>query len=283
MDGLTGLIRGDMKPALGVTEPGAIAFAVAKAKEYTSGEPLKITVALNSGMYKNAFTCGIPGSDETGNRYAAALGYAAGDAALGLEALAKITEADNLEAGRLVEAGIVEVILDHMGSEITIDATIKTKENECTVRIAGSHTAIIEIICNGKTVLKKDPAKSIEKHQISIHDYSFHDIIQYVRDVEISELDFIRSAFTMNMELLETGLRSGKMTFGPQLLKENRGQLFSKDVLRTAQLLCNGAIEARVMGIDQPAMSITGSGAHGIIAVMPLYAYYRTRRHPGSV
>ena len=74
-----------MKPALGVTEPGAIAFAVAKAKQYATGELIKVHVAMNSGMYKNAFTCGIPNSSEVGNVFAAALGYVAGNADKGLE------------------------------------------------------------------------------------------------------------------------------------------------------------------------------------------------------
>ncbi len=63
MHELTQLIRKDMVPALGVTEPGAIAFAVAKARSYASGEPVHLSVAMNSGMYKNAFTCGIPNSE----------------------------------------------------------------------------------------------------------------------------------------------------------------------------------------------------------------------------
>ncbi len=63
MQKLTELIREDMKPALGVTEPGAIAFAVASAKKYTEGKIVNVHVALNSGMYKNAFTCEIPNSE----------------------------------------------------------------------------------------------------------------------------------------------------------------------------------------------------------------------------
>ncbi len=62
MKELTKLIQGDMRPALGVTEPGAIAFAVAKAKEHVEGELKGVRLVLNSGMYKNAFTCGIPNS-----------------------------------------------------------------------------------------------------------------------------------------------------------------------------------------------------------------------------
>ena len=84
MGRLTELIKNDMKPALGVTEPGAIAFAVATARERAEGEILKVKVALNSGMYKNAFTCGLPNSDKFGNLYAAALGAVAAKAELGL-------------------------------------------------------------------------------------------------------------------------------------------------------------------------------------------------------
>lgn len=83
MDRLTRLIKEDMKPALGVTEPGAIAFAVASARARIQGEVKKVRVALNSGMYKNAYTCGIPNSARFGNLYAAALGAVAADAGRG--------------------------------------------------------------------------------------------------------------------------------------------------------------------------------------------------------
>lgn len=84
---LTELIKSDMKPALGVTEPGAIAFAVSTAKAHMKGDVKKVNLRLNSGMYKNAFTCGIPGTSEVGNYYAAALGAIAADPKKGLECL----------------------------------------------------------------------------------------------------------------------------------------------------------------------------------------------------
>ena len=109
MEELTRLIREDMKPALGVTEPGAIAFAVASAKKYTKGEIVRVKVALNSGMYKNAFTCGIPNSARFGNLYAAALGSVAADEEKGLESLDAVRPEDDEEAARMVEAGRVWV------------------------------------------------------------------------------------------------------------------------------------------------------------------------------
>ncbi len=84
----------------------------------------------------------------------------------------------------------------------------------------------------------------------------------------------------MNLALLREGLESGKTAFGPYLLRANGGRLISRDEQKTASLLCCGAIEARVLGLSRPAMSITGSGAHGIIASMPLYAACQVRGYP---
>lgn len=277
MEELTRLIREDMKPALGVTEPGAIAFAAARAKAETGGEVLRVDVALNSGMYKNAYTCGIPGSDAYGNLQAAALGVVAADPAKGLESLDGITDADNEAAAKMVRDGMVHVTLDHMGSEITIDATVCTETDTCSVHIRGTHTHIQWIEKNGEIVFGEKTEQQEESEEAEtpvIHRYTLRQILEYVKQVPTKEISFIREAFSMNIELLEEGIHSKKTTIGPMLLRANGGKIISEDTRKTAQLMCNGAIEARVLGLSSPAMSITGSGAHGIIATMPLFAYY---------
>ena len=277
MEELTRLIREDMKPALGVTEPGAIAFAAARAKAETEGEVLRVEVALNSGMYKNAYTCGIPGSDAYGNLQAAALGVVAADPAKGLESLDGITDADNEAAAKMVRDGRVHVALDHMGSEITIDATVCTETDTCSVHIRGTHTHIQWIEKNGEIVFGEKTEQQEESEEAEtpvIHRYTLRQILEYVKQVPAKEISFIREAFSMNIELLEEGIHSKKTTLGPMLLRANDGKIISEDARKTAQLMCNGAIEARVLGLSSPAMSITGSGAHGIIATMPLFAYY---------
>lgn len=277
MEELTRLIREDMKPALGVTEPGAIAFAAARAKAETEGEVLRVDVALNSGMYKNAYTCGIPGSDAYGNLQAAALGVVAADPAKGLESLDGITDADNEAAAKMVRDGRVHVALDHMGSEITIDATVCTETDTCSVHIRGTHTHIQWIEKNGEIVFGEKTEQQEESEEAEtpvIHRYTLRKILEYVKQVPAKEISFIREAFSMNIELLEEGIHSKKTTIGPMLLRANDGKIISEDARKTAQLMCNGAIEARVLGLSSPAMSITGSGAHGIIATMPLFAYY---------
>lgn len=279
MEKLTKLIFDDMKPALGVTEPGAIAFAASKARSYTKGEIEEVSVEMNSGMYKNAFTCGIPNSAEVGNIFSAALGVVAGNPEKGLESLADVTEKDNEIAGKLVEEGKVKVKLSGISSDIFIEATVKTKSDICIVTIKNSHTNIVRITLNGEIIFEKEEKdKESEVEEIPlIHKYTLKDLVSYVKNVDIKEIEFIKKAFNVNMELFNEGLKSRKSTFIHQLFKMNGEKIFSDNVLSTAQLLCNGAIEARVIGLDKPAMSITGSGAHGIIAVMPLLAEQKVK------
>ena len=124
MHELTRLIREDMKPALGVTEPGAIAFAAATAREHLGGEVEHVYLRLNSGMFKNAFTCGIPGSDEVGNYHAAALGVVAADARKGLECLEGITPEEERKAREMVESGRVSVDMSEISSRIFIEVKV---------------------------------------------------------------------------------------------------------------------------------------------------------------
>lgn len=337
MHELTRLIREDMKPALGVTEPGAIAFAAATAREHLGGEVEHVYLRLNSGMFKNAFTCGIPGSDEVGNYHAAALGAVAADARKGLECLEGITPEEERKAREMVESGRVSVDMSEISSRIFIEVKVAGGGSEATVTIRDSHMNVVEITENGKVVYSKEarqedkqagkradgetkrdeesesgrsagcksgqsaeyesgqsakaeleqsaegessrPADKADEVCL-IHRYTLRQLYDYVREVPVEEIAFIDKAFDMNWELLEEGLHSAKTTYGPYLFRKNGGKIISEDERLTASLLCNGAIEARVLGLSKPAMSITGSGAHGIIATMPLYGACMVNGYP---
>ena len=273
MHELSQMIKDDMKPALGVTEPGAIAFAVAKARSFTKGDIKKVNVAMNSGMYKNAFTCGIPNSNEVGNVFAAALGVVAGNADKGLESLADVTPEDNVKAQEMIDQGKIT-------SRIFIEATVETEEDKAIVTIRDSHTNITKITVNDKVELETEDEKKTEEdggeeEAHSIHKYTLQQLYDYVTTVDIEEIRFINEAYKVNLELFHEGLENPRTTFARQLLAINNGKEVSDDEQKTASLMCNAAIEARVIGLDKPAMSITGSGAHGIIATMPLYAAYK--------
>ena len=277
MHELTRLIQKDMVPALGVTEPGAIAFCVAKAKSYAKGELLHLNVAMNSGMYKNAFTCGIPNSKEVGNVFAAALGYVAGNPDKGLESLANVTPSDNVSAQKLIDEGKITVTLSGISSRIFIETTLETTESKVILTIQDTHTNITKVVVNGETVLENIPkteeADTAKIH--SIHRYTLAELVDYVNTVPLEEIEFVKEAYKVNLALFEEALKNPRTTFARQLLAMNGGEVISQDEQMTASLLCNASIEARVIGLDKPAMSITGSGAHGIIATMPLYGVYK--------
>jgi len=306
MHELSTLIKKDMVPALGVTEPGAISFCVAKAKSYAKGELLHLNVAMNSGMYKNAFTCGIPNSKEVGNVFAAALGYVAGNPDKGLESLANVTPADNVIAQRLIDEGKITVALSGISSRIFMEATLETTESKVLLTIRDTHTNITKIVVNGETVLEAEESdEAIDRPEAgitesdkteegcgitesdkvaegtgttkihSIHGYTLAELVDYVNTVSLEEIEFVKEAYKVNLELFEEALKNPRTTFARQLLAMNGGEVISKDEQMTASLLCNATIEARVIGLDKPAMSITGSGAHGIIATMPLYGVYK--------
>lgn len=291
MHELSTLIKKDMVPALGVTEPGAISFCVAKAKSYAKGELLHLNVAMNSGMYKNAFTCGIPNSKEVGNVFAAALGYVAGNPDKGLESLANVTPADNVCAQRLIDEGKITVALSGISSRIFMKATLETTESKVLLTIRDTHTNITKIVVNGETVLETEEKDEEDTYGASgeinattskanatihsIHRYTLTELVDYVNTVPLEEIEFVKEAYKVNLELFEEALKNPRTTFARQLLVMNGGEVISKDEQMTASLLCNATIEARVIGLDKPAMSITGSGAHGIIATMPLYGVFK--------
>lgn len=279
MHELTQLIKEDMRPALGVTEPGAIAYAVSKAKSFVPGAIENVTLLLNSGMYKNAYTCGIPNSHFYGNEYAAALGAIAGNPEKELESLADVTKEDNDAAGQLVAEGKITVKMSEITSCIFIEAQVKTTGGEAMVRIRDAHTNIVRIEVNGKVVLEKEEiTESNEQEETPlIHNYTLSQIVAYVKTVPAEEIEFIKAAYEMNYALFEEGIQNPRTTYARYLLEKNDGKIISQNELNTASLLCNAAIEARVIGLDKPAMSITGSGAHGIIATMPLYGVCKIR------
>lgn len=271
-------IQADMKPALGVTEPGAIAYAAARARAHAPGEIRRVAILADSGIYKNAFTCGIPGSVQTGAVYAAALGVTGGDPGLGLEVLDAVTDADRAEADRLVAAGKVTARLRNIASEIYLEATVETDAHTCTVCIAHTHLGVTKIEQDGAVIFEQAvQAAASEEQPAEIHRYSFDQLFELAKTAPVEELDFLRRAHAVNLALFETGLASDRTVFTHHFLQKNGGVRISNDALATAQLLTCGALEARVLGLNAPAMSLTGSGAHGILATLPLYAWQQVR------
>ena len=281
MHELTKIIKEDMCPALGVTEPGSIAFSVAKACAYLQGNIDKIEVKLNSGIYKNAYTCGIPGSPYVGNLYSAALGAVCGDPEKGLECLAGVDDEANRKADEMVKAGKVEARLSTVSSRIDIRATVFASGHKAEVIIQDSHVNVVCILVDGKVVFGEYPgepgtaAPSAFGEDHPIHNYTLKQIFEYAKTVPFGEISFVLEAYKLNLELAEAGIASERCDFAREYLKKNGGKLISEDEVASARAVCAAAADARISGLPLPAMSISGSGTHGIIATMPIYAAWK--------
>ena len=269
---LVDLILADMKPALGVTEPAAIALACATAREMTSEAVKSVLVRENSGMYKNAYTCGIPNTDKVGNLYAAALGVVAGDADKGLLVLEGVKDTDVALAQTMVEEGCVRAEVSSVSPDLYIYACVETEHDLCEVEISGSHTNICRKVKNGEVLWEKSVEAGAEEKKSPIVEYALVDFYRFAKNCPAEWLEPIQEAYRVNRELAEAAYASERCILTKSLWTANGGQWVSKDLRTTTRLLAGAASEARVLGLDKPAMSITGSGNHGIIATMPLYA-----------
>ena len=238
-----------------------------------------VELRLNSGMYKNAFTCGIPGSTQVGNLYAAALGATGADAQKGLECLDGITDAQHKQAQQLVDQGKVRAEMSEVTSRIYIEAGVTTDQGHATVIIRDSHTNITEIRVNGDTVFLAQAEEIQNDGDLAapIHSYTLAQLVDYAQTVDLEEIAFVEEAYTTNLALFEEGLGSSQTTFAPFLLAQNGGKRFSDDEEKTASLLCNAAIEARVIGLNKPAMSITGSSTMESLPPCPCMPPIRCR------
>ena len=272
MKALAELIRGDMKIAYGVTEPGAIAYACAKAHSLCGGKVSAVELAVNSGIYKNAFTCAIPGTKEKGNGWAAALGAVAGDAEKQLAALDGLTARQIAEAGALIESGAVTVKMQNISPVILIDATVKTENGVGRAVIEHTHTSLTLLQKNGETVFQAAAEQAEDDPCEEIKARTLEELVDYAKTVPIEELAFLREAFSTDLALYEEGKKEGKTPITQALIDENDGRELSRDLKKSMSIFACGPIEARATGAAAPAMSITGSGSHGIIAMMPLYA-----------
>ncbi|MBQ6395889.1 MAG: serine dehydratase subunit alpha family protein [Atopobiaceae bacterium] len=275
MKPLRDLILEDMQPALGVTEPAAIALACAKARSLSDEEPESVVVRTNSGIYKNAFTCGIPGTSNVGNDYSAALGLVCGDPDKALLVLEDVDEDAVARAQALIDAGKVTVELDSFSSTLFIGATVKTAHDTCIAEIRGSHTDFHHLEKNGEVLLHKEYGEQ-DAGESPIKGYRISELIDFARSAPLEDLLFMDAAYELNRSLARAGAEWDRCVVAASLMKRNGG-FISDDARLSAKALACAAAEARVLGIDHAAMSITGSGTHGIICTLPLDAYCQVK------
>lgn len=266
-------LKEEMAPALGVTEPAAIAYATATAYKAIGGKLKKIKLIIDSGVYKNGFSCAIPKTKEMGNELAAILGVLAGDPSLELKVLNNITEKDIEKAKKLRDKNIAIIDIKEGVLDIFIDATVETDMGIARVVIEKKHTNIILIEANGKCLFKSNSnKKEITEKQFNLSEFGLNYFMDYIDSISFKDVQFTLQAVKMNKELATAGINGAGMGIGKALNELVMEKKLSDDIVNYVQILTAYAVDARMGGIAKPAMTISGSGDHGIIATMPLVA-----------
>ena len=275
------LIKQEVIPAIGCTEPIAVALCVAKATEILGCKPHRIEAHLSANILKNAMGVGIPGTGMIGLPIAIALGALIGKSEYGLEVLKECTP-DAVEAGKRMIADeaisikLKEDITEKLYIEITAfgATTAASGATTATAIIAGGHTNFIYLSHNGK-VLLDTPLKSSAKQSEDKTSLTLKKVYDFATTAPLEEIEFILESQRLNKAAAET---SFKGRYGHQLgrtLKESTREMsilgnntFSKILSYTT-----AACDARMAGVMVPVMSNSGSGNQGITATLPITIY----------
>lgn len=268
------LLKKEMKPALGVTELSTIALACSTAYQYIKGELESINIISDPGLFKNAFSCEIPGTNEIGIEMAALLGVFGGDPNLKLGVLRDINEDHINKARKLKKEGIVKSKVRKGITELFIDVIVKTNNGIGRVIIKNTHTNIVKIEINHECKYQKEKVNDVEdeKEYFDIRMFKLKDFKNFVDNVTFSDIKFVLRAIKLNKELLQEGIRGRGMKVGPGLETLIKKKKISDDLISYAQKMTGFAVDARMGGVSKPAMSICGSGVHGIVSTIPLLA-----------
>lgn len=271
----TSLLKSEIKPALGVTEVGAIALAAARAYDAVGGSLVHIQMVMNGGMYKNAFSCAIPGTEELGCEMAAALGALGGDWKLGLEVLKNITP-DHVAQAKAMDVPI-EIQVDETKESIYIFAEVTTTKGVGLCRIEDFHANIVYVAKDDEVLFEAEKAEAAaaKANEFDFEAVTVADMVEYAKTVPIEELDCIKGMIEMNCQLSAEGEKGVGLGIWKTLSAfQNKGAL-GNDMIYAAQKLTCSAMDARLAGLPFAAMSIVGSGSHGILCSMPVVSYGR--------
>ena len=273
-DEMIALIKAGVIPALGCTEPGAVALAAAYAGQALGETPVRVEVSVDSNVYKNGMAVGVPGTGKVGLAIAAALGALISDPALELSVLSNITPDLLLEAGIMIADNRIEISLnDHQG--LYISAAVFGRQRCVRAVIEGRHTNLISLEQDGAVIAQKEDLstrKAVVKPFNNV-DVNLSELISAVESMTDDSFAFFEEGIRMNTAAAQTGLdnRLG-MAVGANFQDLINEKVLSDDLVSYAKVMTAAAADARMSGENIPVMSVAGSGNHGLTAILPVVA-----------
>ncbi len=270
------LIKHEVVPALGCTEPVAVALACAVAKKHLGRNPDEIEVWVSGNLMKNGMGVGVPGTGMVGLPVAAAAGAIGGDPEAKLEVLKSLTPKSVSAAKTMIDAGKVTVKVKNVPNILYVEVTLKAGSDSVTVIIKDDHTNIVSITKNGETIFQGGTSGSggdkewEELHKVA-ENMDTHDVWEFAIDAPLDMIDFIYEAVELNEKISEEGLKGDYgLKVGKTMAKNIERGILQKDLLTEVMERSSSASDARMDGCELPVMANSGSGNQGITATIPV-------------
>lgn len=283
------LIHKEVKPALGCTEPVAVALAVARSCEALREKGIavdKLDVEVSANILKNGMGVGIPGTGMIGLHIASALGATCGKSKYKLEVLKELDEKSINDAKKMVSDKNVKISLANTTAKLYIEATAigKDGEHKSTTIIKDDHDSIISVIRDGEELLVVDTSKeknadgsaTMGTQDKTTLDYKLtvEEILEFAQQADLKNIAFILESVKLNQALsLEGLLGDYGLKVGKTIASTGHRELFGTSILTHAMAATAAASDARMAGCILPAMSNSGSGNQGITVTMPVIAF----------
>ena len=269
------LIKQEVIPAIGCTEPVAVALAVAKAKEILGAIPDKIEVSLSSNMLKNAMGVGIPGTGMVGLPIAIALGALIGKSEYGLEVLKDLTP-EALEQGKkMIDDKVMTVYLKQkIAEKLYIEVLAQNGNDQAQVIISHDHTRFSHIQKNEEILLHLDDEIDGGDPKEKGVSLSFNKVCDFAIDTPVEELRFILKSSVMNRAASNESMKGQYGHSVAQTVRNGSQQNVMGNTIFTRMLsVTAAACDARMAGAMFPVMSNSGSGNQGIAATLPVSVF----------
>lgn len=269
------LIKQEVIPAIGCTEPVAVALAVAKAKEVLGAIPDRIEVSLSSNMLKNAMGVGIPGTGMVGLPIAIALGALIGKSGYGLEVLKDLTP-EALEQGKkMIDDKVMTVYLKQgIAEKLYIEVQVKSSNDQVQVIISHDHTRFSHIEKNGEILLHLDDETDGNTLREKSVNLSFNKVCDFAIESPVEELRFILKSSVMNKAASKESMKGQYGHSVAQTVRNGSQQNVMGNTIFTRMLsVTAAACDARMAGAMFPVMSNSGSGNQGIAATLPVSVF----------